>query len=152
MQTIAWQAVLIFACGLAGGFTNCLLRGPRHFWFRHDSEGNWHPGWFGCILLGGFAALVTWGIYGPGASYDVMGTDASALRLTLAQLCTSVLVGIGGSHVLTLEAQKIILRHQRDLEEQAKETTATATKIILEELPDEPNEDGPEQTDRPPDA
>jgi hypothetical protein len=58
-------------------------------------------------------------------------------HLTVAQLLTSLVVGMGGSRILTLEVQKLILRSQRDIEEAAKENVVGATKMILFEPEDD---------------
>ena len=44
------------------------------------------------------------GIYGPLAGHAITGADK--IDLTLAQVFVSVVIGLGGGRILTLEAQK----------------------------------------------
>ena len=46
-----------------------------------------------------------WCIYGPLASFDVVGGDATKASLTLAQVGGSLVVGFSGGKILTLLAQ-----------------------------------------------
>ncbi len=125
-------ASLIFAFGAAGGIVNCTLIGARTILPGYDKENTWNPGWTGSLFLGGVAAVLIWGIYGSSASFDLLGATHFDGHLTVAQLLTSVVVGMGGSRILTLEAQKLTLSKQRDVEEAAKENLVEVTKAILE--------------------
>ena len=124
-------AALIFVFGGVGGFANCLLVGSDRFRPGYDAQRNWLPGWSGSIVLGAIAAVVIWGVYGSSASYDLLGPEKFVPHLTLAQLLTSLVVGMGGSRILTLETQKLILRSQRDTEEQTKEQLINAAKALV---------------------
>jgi hypothetical protein len=130
-------AGLIFVFGAAGGIVNCIVLGAHRVLPAYDGEKIWHPGWAGNLFLGGIASVLIWGIYGSSASFDLLGKTPFEGHLTVAQLLTSVVVGMGGSRILTLELQKLILRSQRDIEEAAKENVVSATKIILFEPEDD---------------
>jgi hypothetical protein len=129
-------AGLVGTFGAAGGVVNCTLIGARKFFPGYDGEKLWHPGWAGSLFLGGVAAVLIWGIYGSSASFDLLGTVPFEGHLTVAQLLTSVVVGMGGSRILTLEAQKLILSRQRDVEEAAKENVIKVTEAILNQRKD----------------
>lgn len=51
--------------------------------------------------------------------------------MTLAQLLTSLVVGLGGGRILTLESQKLILKSEKDAEREAKISLAEALKAAL---------------------
>ncbi len=142
MSALYSQAVLIFAFGAFGGFTICLLRGSRSFWPRYHRKRIWQPGWSGSVFLGAVAAVVMWGIYGPAASYDVLDAEGPPPRLAVVQLLLALVVGMGGSHFLTLEVQKQILRSQRDEEKSAKNAVADVADLLLEEESEEPHGTG----------
>lgn len=63
------------------------------------------------VLLGGLAALVYWGLYGPLAGFPILGSPKSSNYpmppiLTLGQLAASVIMGIGGPGFLAVEASR----------------------------------------------
>jgi hypothetical protein len=45
-------------------------------------------------------------VYGPLASYDLVAGTTIELHLTVAQLLTSLVVGLSGGKILTLMAEK----------------------------------------------
>ena len=75
------------------------------------------PGFLGNILIGGIAACVSWGLYGPFSAVTIVGGPASgagsggaAAGLLLSSLVGAVLVGVGGARWLTNEVDKKLLR------------------------------------------
>jgi hypothetical protein len=102
--SIIWAALIIAGLGAVGGLVNCAIAGEFAL-PRVDRDAKvWRPGWIGNVVIGAVAAPVIWGIYGPLAGHTVTGTDN--IDLTLAQLFVSIVIGIGGGRILTLEAQK----------------------------------------------
>src|SRR5438874_12321016 len=102
-----WQIILLIAgCGAVGGIVNCAISGEFNY-PRFDAAAKvWRPGWIGNVLVGAVAALVVWGIYGPVASYDLVTGTTIELHLTVAQLLTSLVVGLSGGNILKLMAEK----------------------------------------------
>lgn len=72
------------------------------------------PGYLGNAFMGAVAATISWGLYGPLATYYVLGgvkdPAASPAGLTLSALFGAVLVGVGGAKWLTNEVDKSLLR------------------------------------------
>ena len=69
------------------------------------------PSVLGSLLLGGVAAVVFWGLYGPLSGVPIVGSvPASAVlltpHLTVGQLAGSIIMGIGGPAFLQVEAQR----------------------------------------------
>src|SRR5438477_10902478 len=98
-------ALLVIAgLGAVGGLVNCAI--AQEFALPHiDREAKvWRPGWIGNVVVGAVAAPVIWGMYGPLAGHAINAADK--LDLTLAQVFVSVVIGLGGGGILTVEAQK----------------------------------------------
>ena len=123
-------AGLVFAAGALGGVLNGLLVGARSVRPRYDDQKVWQPGWSGIVVIGAFAAVVMWALYGASASENLSDYLNKPVPLTLAQLATSLLTGIAGSSVLTSEARNLMLKRQRDFEEEAKIKTAQAALLL----------------------
>lgn len=103
MIVVIW---LIAGLGAVGGIINCAISGEFKF-PQFDREAKvWRPGWIGNLLVGAVAAVVVWGIYGPLASYDFLEPKPAQLHLTLAQLLSSLVIGLSGGKILTLMAEK----------------------------------------------
>lgn len=58
----------------------------------------------GRVLVGGVAAVVFWGLYGPWANSPVLG-GGSTPPFTVAQLVAPILMGIGGPDWLQAQSQ-----------------------------------------------
>jgi len=110
--------VMVFGC--IGGFANSIIYN-KGFTKPHseaaDKAGIWRPGWLGNCFLGGIAAVISWGLYGPFASAFLVGGPASGSEtgtlvpgLSLAAAVGAILVGIGGARWLTTEVDKKLLR------------------------------------------
>src|SRR5207237_2586435 len=102
-----WQIILLIAgCGAIGGIVNCAISGEFNY-PRFDAAAKvWRPGWIGNVLVGAVASVVVWGIYGPLASYDLLTGEMTGVHLTVAQLLTSLVIGLSGGKILTLMAEK----------------------------------------------
>ena len=102
-----WQIILLIAgCGAIGGIVNCAISGEFNY-PRFDAAAKvWRPGWIGNVLVGAVASVVVWGIYGPLASFDLLTEEMAGVHLTVAQLLTSLVIGLSGGKILTLMAEK----------------------------------------------
>ncbi len=102
-----WMTLLAVAfLGIIGGVTNCLLSGEFALPHSDATHKVWKPGWIANIVIGAVAAVVVWGVYGPLATYDLAQKAAPDFHLPVAQLVSSILVGISGAKILTTMAQK----------------------------------------------
>jgi hypothetical protein len=102
--SIIWAALIIAGLGTVGGLVNCAIAGEFAL-PQIDREAKvWRPGWIGNVVVGAVAAPVIWGIYGPLAGHAINTSDK--IDLTLAQVFVSIVIGLGGGRILTLEAQK----------------------------------------------
>jgi hypothetical protein len=124
---------LMVGLGALGGLINCAISGEFHLPHTDKEAKIWRPGWVGNVLVGGVAAVVVWGIYGPLASFDLLGGQNLDPHLTLAQLFSSLVVGLGGGRILSLEAQKLILRSEKEAEKGAKIVLAETLRSTLRE-------------------
>jgi len=84
-------------------------------WDGHGGLRIWRPGFFGNIVVGLIAALVSWGLYGPFANAVVIPlsktpSDSASPTITLASVVGAILIGIGGAKWLTSEVDKKALR------------------------------------------
>jgi hypothetical protein len=102
-----WQIILLIAaCGAIGGIVNCAISGEFNY-PRFDTAAKvWRPGWVGNVLVGAVASVVVWGVYGPLASYDLLAGEMAGVHLPVAQLLTSLVIGLSGGKILTLMAEK----------------------------------------------
>jgi hypothetical protein len=116
-----WVALLIiFLAGAVGGVVNALISDNGFILPRTEQTGGnsiIRPGFLGNILIGGVAACVSWGLYGPFAAVSIVGGPTSpagsagaAAGLLLSSLVGAVLVGVGGARWLTNEVDKKLLR------------------------------------------
>lgn len=101
--------------GAAGGAINAIVSANGFFLPQHTTKGGapiWRPGFLGTLAVGGFAAGVNWGLYGPFTNYFVLGSGQSdtEVGLTLASVATAALVGFTGARWLTNEVDKKLLR------------------------------------------
>jgi len=71
------------------------------------------PGVVGNVLLGAFAAIVSWGLYGPLKDAVLLGaapTGEVTASLTVTALIGALLAGVGGARIITSEVDKRFLR------------------------------------------
>src|SRR6184192_1160783 len=123
-----WQIILLIGgCGAVGGIVNCAISGEFNY-PRFDAAAKvWRPGWIGNVLVGAVASVVVWGIYGPLASVDLLTGEMAVVRLTVAQLVTSLVIGLSGGKILTLMAEKQAATISKD---QLAATLSALTKEI----------------------
>ena len=108
---------IIFAFGAAGGIVNALLSDNGFILPIKEAQENSkiiRPGFLVNVFIGGIAALVSWGLYGPFAQVFLIGgtndPDIGAIGLSLSSVVGALLVGIGGARWLTNEVDKKLLR------------------------------------------
>lgn len=114
--------IIVFICiaGAIGGLVNALMSDngfalPRPVIVKDGTVeiSVWQPGILGNVLIGIVAAFVSWGLYGPLASYVILPTSPTTQAqptLTLAAFVGAILVGIGGSRWLSNEVDKTLLQ------------------------------------------
>jgi len=116
-----WMLLAYVAiAGAAGGVVNSLLADNGFRLPQSEPAGDttiYRPGWIGNVVVGMVAAVVSWGLYGPLASYYVAvsgGLKAAAatepIGLTLSTLVGAVLIGIGGARWLSSAVDEKVLR------------------------------------------
>jgi hypothetical protein len=108
---------IIFAFGAVGGVVNALLTDNGFILPKKEEKENTkiiRPGFLVNIFIGGIAALVSWGLYGPFAEAFIIGGtidhDVGSIGLSLSSVIGGLLVGIGGARWLTNEVDKKLLR------------------------------------------
>jgi hypothetical protein len=108
--------VYVFVAGALGGVINALMTDNGFVLPKKEKSEKVtiiRPGFPGNILIGGVAALVSWGLYGPVAAinvFEIKAHSGDAILLTLSALAGAVLVGVGGARWLTNEVDKKLLR------------------------------------------
>jgi hypothetical protein len=123
--------MMIFGAGAVGGLLNGLMtdggfKAPRKVELS-TGEVLWCPGCIGNTIIGGVAAIVLWGLYGPLSDYSVSGATAQASPdLPLAGLVGALVSGIGGGKVITTEIDKRLLNSAKQDLSRAVEAMAKA--------------------------
>jgi hypothetical protein len=117
-----WMLFLISIAGALGGVVNAFISDNGFIMPKSELTTTGatvlRPGYFGNILVGAVAAVVSWGLYGPLGSLLIAGTSEALksnvspdkVGLTLASLVGAVLVGVGGARWLSSEVDKNLLR------------------------------------------
>jgi hypothetical protein len=142
---------LIFGAGTIGGVIDALFNGtgfamPR-FVVVAGSE-VFIPGFLGNAFIGGIAALISFGLYGPFSSAPLIRTkdpnqsnsDAPlASQLTLATLAGALLVGYSGGRWINAEASKQLNHGTAVAVAQTAERLAAShqTRALLRNTPSE---------------
>lgn len=132
-----WLILIVMLAGGLGGVVNALLS-DNGFILPKSAETNdgriVRPGFLGNILIGGTAAAISWGLYGPFSAYPLFGdtsTDTSEpIFLTLSALVGAVLVGVAGARWLTNEVDKTLLRVAASQAAAGPEDPGKASKIL----------------------
>jgi hypothetical protein len=108
---------IIFVFGSIGGVVNALLSDNGFILPRKEEQNNTRiirPGFLVNIFIGGIAALVSWGLYGPFAQVFIIGgtidPKVGSTGLSLSSVIGALLVGVGGARWLTNEVDKRLLR------------------------------------------
>ncbi|MHC4676804.1 MAG: hypothetical protein ACYTBZ_30335 [Planctomycetota bacterium] len=116
-----WSLFLVIVgAGIAGGVVNALISDNRDILPKREEKTDTsilRPGILGNMLVGGFAAFISWGLYGPAAALYIVGGPKPEVEslapepgITLAALAGAVLVGIAGARWITNEVDKLLLR------------------------------------------
>jgi len=108
---MGWKgcALLVATAGALGGvvnayFTDHGLKRPTVM------NGIWCPGAIGNIIVGTVSAVVSWALYGSGATVDVTAVNAKeVISLRLSALAGALLVGVAGARWLTGQVDKALL-------------------------------------------
>lgn len=119
---VFYALLLVFFAGLVGGIVNALMSDNGFLMPKYDRAASvYRPGCLGNALIGGVAAVVSWGLYGAAGSLTIftLNEDPSAAStaakqaipiLNVAGLASALLVGIGGARWLSNEVDKKLLR------------------------------------------
>lgn len=130
-------SLLVFAAGLIGGMVNALMT-DNGFALPQDHPLETgatviRPGFLGNMLIGGVAALISWGLYGTFSAVDIIGKatpgGATLPSFPLSGLVGALLVGVGGARWLSNEVDKKLLRAAAT-EAASKQPNADAAKKI----------------------
>ncbi len=110
----------VFVAGSVGGLINAILTDNGFILPRSENVDEkttiFRPGYIGNVLIGGIAAMISWGLYsaagslvlfGPGS--ETAGSGAGA-GLSLASFVGAILVGVTGARWLTNEVDKKLLK------------------------------------------
>jgi hypothetical protein len=124
MQPIVLMVILVFAAGGTGGVINAVMTENGFPMPKKETVDGAttiiRPGVLGNVLVGGAAALISWGLYGPLSAFVIVSTDKAGAGasieqgaqsgLTLAALVGAMLIGISGAKWLTNEVDKNLLK------------------------------------------
>ena len=108
-----WEcAAWIMAAGAVGGIVNTALS-RQGFALPGYEGGVLCPGFLGNVMVGSFAAVISWALYGSGAGLELAREAANArqaLSLTAGALAGAAMVGVAGARWLTSEVDKNLHR------------------------------------------
>ena len=108
---LTWIAI----AGAVGGLVNTLMADGKFRLPRYEA-GILCPGFIGNALIGGFASVVSWSLYGAGAGVELARRaatstdDRQVVSLTVGALAGAALVGVGGARWLSNEVDTKLLR------------------------------------------
>lgn len=133
-----WLIIIaVFAAGCFGGLTNAAIAGELQLPHKDPEAKVFRPGWIGNVLIGGVAALVFWGLYGPMAAAVVIGPEspeAAAAVLRVSELFGALLTGVGGGRLLTAAIDKQIAEREKAALTQTKDSLAEAVRKLADEV------------------
>lgn len=115
-QQVWWMLLVVFAAGALGGLVNALISDNGFLWPQKASQNGStivRPGMLGNALIGGVAAAISWGLYGPDSAIALFGSataQAPIAPLTLSGFVGAILIGVSGAKWLTNEVDKSLLR------------------------------------------
>lgn len=123
----------IFGAGALGGLVNALMADKIKLMPGSESVGDTHyyyPGLVGNLAVSGVAAVVSWGLYGPFASANIIGPATNqTLSVTYAAFVGAILVGMAGARWLTNEVDKTMLRTAASLAASKGSSADVATQL-----------------------
>ncbi|HSQ25755.1 MAG TPA: hypothetical protein VLM80_01400 [Anaerolineales bacterium] len=118
-MSVLWLSLIVFILGCLGGIVNALNSDNGFMLPKTVVSGEvkiWKPGFLVNLLVGGTAAFISWGLYGPLSSAFILSTSPAEpfpeaqTGLTLAAVAGAILVGMGGARWLTNEVDKKLLQ------------------------------------------
>jgi hypothetical protein len=108
-----WSCLTLIAfAGAIGGLINTVMAEGR-FRLPTYEAGILCPGFLGNAVIGAFASVISWALYGAGAGIDLARIGASerqVVSLTVGALAGAALVGVGGARWLSNEVDSKLLR------------------------------------------
>jgi hypothetical protein len=111
---LVWEILFVVAgAGAVGGVVNALLSDNGDIALPTLEQGILRLGVLGNLLLGAFAAVISWGLYGPLKDAVILGSpspDGVTPNLTVTALVGAALAGAGGARVITNEIDKRFLQ------------------------------------------
>jgi hypothetical protein len=145
-MSLWWILLIVCAAGAVGGIVNALMSDNGFLLPQSEKDDKYkiiRPGFFGNIIISAVAAGISWGLYGPLASYPLIGGTPSpgvptpAPSLTVSALMGAALVGVAGARWLTNEVDKKLLKAAASEAAGAKPTDDNTAKKILMSRPTE---------------
>jgi hypothetical protein len=142
MGMMWWLFFIVCAAGAVGGVVNALITDNGFVMPRREQVDQMsivRPGYIGNILIGAIAAGVSWGLYGPLATYYIVVIAEKTsqpvadqiIGITLSSLVGAVLVGVGGARWLTNEVDKNLLKAAASKAAGAQATPSASQQIAL---------------------
>ena len=118
---------VLFAAGMSGGLVNAILADRGLVLPKLERLGDQtlilRLGFVGNVVIGGFAALMIGGLYGPMSAMEVSGATIR-LHMSFASLAAAILTGAAGARVFSQEIEKRYTRaSQRRVEKSLMQTT-----------------------------
>ncbi len=127
-----WAMVgVVAAAGAVGGTVNALLS-SNGFPLPKFTQGILQLGVIGNVILGAFAALITWGLYGPLKDAVLLGTSPAGqltANLTVTAVVGAALAGAGGARVISNEIDKKFFQSAATVAAQKSASPELAAKI-----------------------
>jgi hypothetical protein len=172
LGTIALLGILVFIAGMAGGGIDAYRTRNSTLLPSSPAPGSIpegapvavsenelkRPGILYSVLIGGFAALLSWALYGPLAQINLLNVSGTAqdYAMTLAAVGGAIFVGMGGARWISAEADKRILQTSGTIglasgaspnaaqQYSATESPTTALNIAAQAYEAVPGPDAPE--------
>jgi hypothetical protein len=132
-----WIIIALFIAGCLGGLTNAAIAGELRLPHTEPEARVYKPGWVGNVLVGGVAALVFWGLYGPMASAVLIGPHEAGVvvaTLRVSELFAALLTGVGGGRLLTAEVDRLVLEKEKKALTETRDTLATAVQTLAQKV------------------
>ena len=127
--------LVLFGAGCLGGFTNAAMVGEMRLPHTDSDAKVFRPGWLGNVLVGGVAAVVFWGLYGPMADAIVVGPadpNGKVATLLVSELFAGIVTGIGGGRLLTFAVEKQMSQKEIATLTRARDKLADAISSLTE--------------------
>lgn len=145
MEILLEAAGIVFLLGLVGGAVNALVPGIAGSEPQPNAGSNvGAPGVLGNALIGGAAALISWGMHGPVSAMVIFSVPSAASArppgdptvqatpqpvLTVVGACSALLMGIGGARWISSEVARVQLREAGRLAAMSNPNQHLATMI-----------------------